>query len=450
MPGEMINILFIAFEFPPLSRGGVHRPLAFVEYLPQSGIHPVVITLHKDSYPDVYDAYGYDEMLGKEVRERSSMIPVKSGKIPPTSAIGNFFSIYFTIHGNETKHWRNGFHEAVESAVKKYSPGAILATVPPFSILPLVTAAAAKYRLPLILDFRDAWSQWRTVPYGTVFHYWKTLQMERRYLRKADAIITTSEQTLNDFRRLHGVISPAKLHYVPNGYNGSLKTWTPIKTDKQEFLIGYVGSFYYSPQARQQMLQPWWRKRGHRMLQYIPHRQDWLYRSPYFFFRALQRLNQSDPELGRKIRVRFAGKIQDWLQEMIESFGLQNQVSQMGEISHQESLAFQEQCDALLITSARQIGGRDYSIAGKTFEYLQMQKPVIAFVCEGAQKDLLKKGGTSLICEPDNTEESAAQMSGLFKGETHLEPDFNFLRGLSRQTLTEKLAGIIRSQVKNT
>jgi glycosyltransferase involved in cell wall biosynthesis len=448
MAAGMINILFIAFEFPPLSRGGVHRPLAFVEFLPQSGIHPVVITLHKDSYPDVYDSYGYDEMLGMEVRERTSLISVKSGKIPPSSALGNFFSIYFTIHGNETKHWRKGFHEAVESAVKKYSPRAIFATVPPFSILPLVTAAATKYRLPLILDFRDAWSQWRTVPYGTVFHYWKTLQMERRYLRGADAIITTSEQTLNDFRKLHGMISPAKLHYVPNGYNGSLKTWTPIKTDREEFLIGYVGSFYYSPQARQQMLQPWWRKRGHRMLQYIPHRQDWLYRSPYFFFKALQHLNQSDPELGRKIKVRFAGKIQDWLQEMIESFGLQNQVSQMGQVSHKESLAFQEQCDALLITSARQIGGRDYSIAGKTFEYLQMQKPVIAFVCEGAQKDLLKKGGTALICEPDKTEESAALLSGLFKGEIHLGPDIHFLQGLSRKTLTEKLANIIRSQVK--
>jgi len=446
----MINILFIAFEFPPLSRGGVHRSLAFVKYLPHAGINPIVITLDKESYPDVFDTYGYDELLGKEIRESTDMIHVKAGKISPPSRLQKFLSIYFTIHGNETKYWKNGFYEAVEAAVKKFSPRAIFATVPPFSILPLATEVGRKYKLPLILDFRDAWSQWRTVPYGTIFHYWKTLQKERKYLREANAIITTSEQTLNDFKKLHREVPAGKLYYVPNGFNGFLKSWQPIVTNKSEFIIGYVGSFYYSPEARQQMLQPWWRKRGHRILQYIPHKQDWLYRSPYFFFKAIQQLNISDHSIGNKIKIRFAGKIHDWLRDMITSFGLEKQVELMGVISHNESLSFQENCDALLITSAKQIGGRDYSIAGKTFEYLQMQKPIIAFVSVGAQKDLLKKGGTALICDPDNTEESVKSLSGLFRGSIHLNPDNNYLQGLSRQSLTDRLAKIISSQVKNT
>jgi glycosyltransferase involved in cell wall biosynthesis len=134
---------------------------------------------------------------------------------------------------------------------------------------------------------------------------------------------------------------------------------------------------------------------------------------------------------------------------MVDSFGLENQVNLIGEISHQESLSFQESCDALLITSARQMGGRDYSIAGKTFEYLQMQRPIVAFVCEGAQKDLLKNGGTALICDPDHTEESVQQLTSLFNGRINLHPNGDFLQGLSRQVLTEQLANIIRSQVKN-
>jgi hypothetical protein len=446
----MINILFISFEFPPLSRGGVHRPLSFVQYLPKSGINPIVITLHKDSFPDVFDTFGYDESLGKAIRENAHLIPVKSGKIPRLSRVGKFLSIYFTIHGNETKYWKTGFYEAVEAAVKTYSPRAIFATVPPFSILPLASRAAKKYSLPLILDFRDAWSQWRTIPYGTILHYWRTLQLEGKYLQKADAIIATSEQTLNDFKKLHWKIPGDKLHYLPNGYNGNLKAWKSIPANKPEFVIGYVGSFYYSPEARQQMLQPWWQKKGHRIFQYIPHKQDWLYRSPYFFFKALQQLNISDPDLGSKIKVRFAGKIYSWLRDMIASFDMEKQVSLMGEISHNESLTFQENCDALLITSARQIGGRDYSIAGKTFEYLQMQRPIIAFVCDGAQKDLLKEGGTALICDPDDSEECVRLLSRLFKGKIDLHPHIAFLDGLSRQVLTNRLAKIISSQVQST
>ncbi len=445
----MINILFIAFEFPPLSRGGVHRPLAFVKYLPQSDINPIVITLDEESYPDVFDTYGYDEYLGKDIREKADLIPIKSDKAAHPSKLHNFLSIYFTIHGNETKNWKIRFNDAIKAAVKKFSPKAIFATVPPFSILPLATEVAKKYKLPLILDFRDAWSQWRTVPYGTIFHYWKTLQMEGKYLREADAILATSEQTLADFMKLHENIPPGKLYYVPNGYNGLLKSWKTMKTYKNEFVIGYVGSFYYSPGAREQMLQSRWRKRGHRIFQYIPHRQDWLYRSPYFFFRALKALNDSYPELGSKIKVRFAGKIHDWQKEMITSFGLENQVELLGLISHSESLAFQENCDALLITSAKQMGGKDYSIAGKTFEYLQMQKPIVAFVCEGAQKDILEKGGTALICNPDNTEESVQLLTGLFKGSINLCPNLEFLKGLSREALAKQLAEIINSLVQN-
>jgi hypothetical protein len=446
----VINILFIAFEFPPLSRGGVHRPLAFAKYLPQFGINPVVITLDKESYPDVFEDYGYDELLGKETRESADLIPVRSGEIPPTSKFGRFLSIYFSIHGNEAKYWKKGFYEALDAAVSKYSPRAIFATVPPFSVLPLAAQAANKYSLPLILDFRDAWSQWRTIPYGTIFHYWKTLQMEGKYLKAADAIITTSEQTLQDFKELHLSEEANKLFYVPNGYNGSLRTWQPIDAGKTEFVIGYVGSFYYSPEARRQMLQPWWRKRGHRVLQYIPLRQDWLYRSPYFFFKALQLLSLADPGLSGKLKIKFAGKIHDWMKEMICSFGLENQVHLMGEISHHESLSFQSECDALLITSAKQLGGRDYSIAGKTFEYLQMQKPIIAFVCEGSQKDILNEGGTALICDPDDTKESMRRMTALFNGSIDLHPNVGFLQGLSRQVLTKKLANIISSQVQNT
>jgi len=444
----MTNILFIAFQFPPLNEGGVFRPLAFVRYLPQFGINPIVITLHKDSFKDVYVAHSCDESLGKEVIEQTTMVPIPADKPLKRSRLRTFTSIYFTIHGNEVNHWEKPFFEKMEEVVKQYAPKAIFATVPPFSVLPLADKLAARFNLPLVLDFRDAWSQWRMVPYGTYLHYLRTLQFEKKYLSRADAIVATSLQTLDDFKRLHTGVPAKKFHYIPNGYTGALNAWQPIDPGKQEFTIGYVGSFYFSPDARSQMLTPWWRKKGHRMLQYIPHKQDWLYRSPYFFFKALRQLIDTDTALGKRIRVKFVGKKPDWLMEMIRSFGLEDQVSLLGEFPHKQSLQFQQECDALLITSAKQMKGKDYSIAGKTFEYLQMQRPVIAFVCEGSQKDLLSDAGTALICDPDNTEQSVQYISRLFKGALALQPNKPFLEGLSREALTGKLADIIKIQAK--
>lgn len=441
----MINILFIAFEFPPLNRGGVHRPLAFVKYLHQYGINPIVITLDKACYKDVFDTYGYDESLGKDVINKTTMVTVPADKMPAYSRFKQFTSIYFSIHGSETKYWDLHFFNAVEKAIATYRPKAVFATVPPFSLLPLVDKIAKKYQLPMVLDFRDAWSQWRTLPYGTIMHYWRTLQFEKNYLKNARAIIATSKQTLDDFKTLHPQVPANKFHYIPNGYNGALQSWQPIVPDKDEWTIGYVGSFYFNPESRQQMLKPWWKKRGHRMLQYIPQKQDWLYRSPYFFFKALQQLNKEFPQVGKKIKVKFAGKKPDWLTEMIKSFGLEQQVTLIGEISHEESLRLQQQCDALLITSAKQLGGRDYSIAGKTFEYLQMQRPIIAFVCDGAQKDLLAEAGTSLICDPDRSKEAVMQMHQFFTGKELTYPNYEFLKSLSRETLTAQLANVIRN-----
>jgi len=445
----MINVLFIAFEFPPLVRGGVYRSLAFTQHFAGYGVNPIVITLDKDSFPHTFDMYGVDEALAEKVKDSLTIITVPADKPKKQSKFKEFYSIYFSILGNDVKYWKNNFYQAIDKAVEKYSPKAILVTVPPFGALELAEKVSRKYDLPLIADFRDAFSQWRGVPYGSFGHYLKTLQVEGKYLRAAHAIVATSQQTLSDFRKLHPQVPSGRFHYIPNGYSGDLDPWKPIDTDKKEFVIGYVGSFYYTPEARDQMFQPWWRKRGHRILQYIPMKQDWLYRSPYFFFKALQSLNIRNPALGKRIKVKFAGKKPAWLVDMVHSFGLQDRVTLVGELPHHQSLEFQQECDALLITSAKQLGGKDYSIAGKTFEYLQMQRPIIAFVCEGAQKDLLEEAGTALICDPDNTELAISRMTDLLEGRTSFAPNYPFLEKLTRKELTRQLSELIVETIEH-
>jgi hypothetical protein len=444
----MINILFLAFEFPPLNRGGVHRSLAFVKWLPQFGINPIVVTLDRSSYPDVFDEFGQDESLGNETKKDAVILPLKSRKPPPQSKVKEFVSIYFSIYGNEVNYWKQNYFDALPGIIEKYKPSVVFATAPPFSIFPLAWHTSKIYGLPMVLDFRDAWSQWRTLPFGTRLHYWANLLFERRYLARANAVIVTSEQTLTDFKRLHPGIPASKFHYIPNGFEGSIEKWLPLDINKSEFIIGYVGSFYYSPHARDQMLTPWWKKRGHRMLQYIPQRQDWLYRSPFFFLKALQFLNSSNPHLARRIKVHIVGKPHKWLTEMIEKFGNSVQVELMGTKSHQEALEFQMKCDLLLITSAKRIGGRDYSVAGKTFEYIKVQKPILAFVSEGAQKDLLEKSGQALLCDPDEVKESARIIEELLTGNKVMRPDSRFIETLSREKLSGELARIIKQLIK--
>ena len=447
----MINILFIAYEFPPLNSGGVHRSLAFVKYFKQFGISPIVITLAQKSFQNVFENYTIDEQLGKDVLSGIDVIEIASKNINSLhkNRINNFVDIYFNIMGKEANGWDEDFKEKIPSIIKRYQPEAVFVTLPPFSILKQAVWVSKLCKLPLITDFRDAWSQWRLAPYGTYLHYLATLKAERKYLKYSDAIIATSSQTLCDFKKLHAGIDEKKFHLITNGFDDEINDWKIVLPKKGNYVIGYVGSFYYDKEATEMMLMPWRKKKLHRKFQYISVKQNWLYRSPYFFFKALRILFDKHPRYTKILNIKFAGKKPDWLYDMIKEFRLEKNVELLGVISHQDSMHFQQTCDALLITSSKVIGGSDYSIAGKTFEYFTMQKPIIAFVSEGAQKDILQQSGTALICDPDNAESAAENILELFEHKINLIPDNNFLSSLSRKKLTKKLSVVIQQTINN-
>jgi glycosyltransferase involved in cell wall biosynthesis len=320
--------------------------------------------------------------------------------------------------------------------------------MPPMAMGPLWTRIAREYRLPLILDLRDAWSQWQIAPYPTLAHYHLTVRLERQCLTSAAHVICTSEQTREDLLALHPNIQDEKILTITNGYDADVADWAlpAMSNPNQEtepYIIGYVGSFYYSPAARKAMFLPWWRKRCHQMLQYASRKEDWLYRSPFFFFRTVARMLAERPDLRQRIRIRFAGHKPDWLDEQIEEFHLQELVEHVGYLSHEEALDFENECDSLLITSAKVIGASDDSIAGKTFEYFVARKPILGFVTEGAQRDILQKSGMALIFDPDDAESSAEQLAALVDGKVVLTPNETLLTNLHRRELTGHLADIM-------
>lgn len=424
--------------------------MGFVQNLKLFGIDPIVVTVCKNMYIRSGDHQLIDNTLLEKIPTDIVMETIESelDPIESKSKWHQFYETYFSIHGRELNGWRNDYNNQIGLLIEKYNPELIFATIPPFGILPLVAHTSKKYKIPLMLDFRDAWSQWNVSPYGSILHYWATIQKEKKYIKHANAIIATSKQTITDFKNLYPNIKKEKFHYIPNGYDGQLLEWKQPNFDKEIITIGYVGSFYYSPKARHQMFMPWWRKKGHKMLQYSPSKQDWLYRSPYFFFRTMQQLKKDFPDLTKKIRIKFAGKIHTWMVEMINEFDLANEVKLIGEISHNESLLFQQSCDVLLITSAKYLGGKDYSIAGKTYEYFKVQKPILAFVCEGAQKDILVESGMAIICDPDNIEASSEKINDfLLAPHLYLNPNLQFIQTLSRFKLTESLANLIKNVI---
>ncbi len=453
----MVDIIFISFEFPPILFGGVFRSLKFTKYLPEFGIRPHVYTLDPDYYDRVYrgdktDVTLLDELKGKDVV--LNRVPMDSVLDMYKSRVKKFLRVYFNIYrGNEFRMWEKYLLSKVYEDAKKHDFKAVLVTAPPFGMLRNAKKIAAQLNIPMIMDMRDAWSLWNTVPYGSIFHYWFTKRAEKEYLQFAYKVIATSEQTYIDWQQLYPSLPDEKFACITNGYDDEqgARAFAPFRVEalngERVFTIAYVGSFYYSPEIREEMRKPFYKKPGMEMLHYFPRRQDWLYRTPYFFFKSLQTLFKKQPALKSRIRIRFAGRKEPWLMEMIRDFDLVSNVEHLGFVSHAVSLQIQSEADALLLTSAKLEGGKDCFIAGKTFEYLTMGKPILAYTAEGAQKDLLKGTGLALFLDPDQPNEAATILLGLLQQGKTFTPDVNYLRSFERKKLTSKLAEIINSTI---
>ncbi|MBI2270824.1 MAG: hypothetical protein HYU69_10790 [Bacteroidetes bacterium] len=452
----MIDIIFIAYQFPPLNTGGSIRPLKFVKYFHQYEINPIVCTLSPKSYELVYDEFSTDNEMLREIPPQIEIRHIPSEKLinKQIGKIKNFINIYFNVIGGyEGNFWKKNLFHELESIFKTHKPKLILISAPPFSIIPLAVEASKKYNVPLILTMRDSLSMWIDRPYASYIHFWKTKQLEASFFLHAKSIVGVTKQMINDWKQIHGNVFDNKYEVITNGLDvkiediySSQDQFTPHISDKK-FVIGYVGSFYYIPQMREQIFSPWWKRKPNRMIQYVPRKEDWLYRSPYFFLKAVQYLITHKPELKDKLSIIFVGQKPDWLDSMVKEFGLEKVITHLGQISYENSLKFQHSCDALLATSVKVIGGEDYCIAGKTFEYVTMRKPILGFVTKGAQLDFLEGSGMALICNPDHTALSARKLYKLITGKYQFKPDIEFLKQFERVSLTEKISNIIKKHV---
>jgi glycosyltransferase involved in cell wall biosynthesis len=446
--GAPATLLMLAFDFPPMATVGVHRSVRLARHLPEHGIRPVVITTDRESLR-LWSGRELDETLVDELPPDLTVYRVPcprpaGARLRLVRRLGHFFS-----SGEDLgRRWAPQLAAMWDRAVAESKPAALYVTAPPFSVVPYALALARRSGLPLIIDFRDAWSQWCHNASPTWWHYRAKLRAERASVAGAQAIVGVTRQLLEDLRHVHPDVDAAKFHAAPSGFDAA--TAAPPSRDRprddtRPFVIGYVGGFYYSPEMRASVMEPWWRKRPAHWLQYSPRQEDWLYRSPYFFFRALAHLFDQRPELRRQVRVRFAGDRQAWLDRQAADFGVQDVVEQLGHLPHAACLEFESRCDALLTTSMKVIGGRDYCIAGKTFEYIAAGRPILGIVTEGEQRDFLVSSGAAVVADADDIAGSARAIEQIVTGQFVPAPAPAFLEGFHGRETSRRLAALVRS-----
>ncbi|NQT13099.1 MAG: hypothetical protein HQ582_10150 [Planctomycetes bacterium] len=419
-------------------------------------MNPIVVTLEPSQR---FFECPVDHSLLKSL---PSSVPIHRLRAPATrrveGKVASFCRVFFRVVGDSRyKDVRREAKLLIRELVHRHKPSVVFVTMPPFSASRLGLYAARVAKCPLVVDYRDAWSQWDSGVHPTWLHYLTLTHCDRRLLRSATAVVSVSPELTLLLKGLAGRNAKPCFVTLPNGLSS---TWLQSSHSSEacalsdeppdHWKIGYLGSFYYSENAHRIAALPWYRRPLGKQLHFSPRKEDWKYRSPYFFFRALRALMERDSSYRGRIEFHHIGDVPSWLPSMAEECGVRDVCVFHGYLEKGAAMEVASGFDALLATSMKRPEGGDYCIASKSFDYLKLGKPILGFVCEGAQQEFLLRCGCAEVCDPDNVDDGVNLIGRMADGDIGVRPQLTFLSRFSLDRVADNLADVLRAAGNGT
>ena len=453
---DVKRVLLISWFFPPLRGIASLRPGKWAKYLPDFGYWPIVITADKSAYDEldlpvevtrgeIHEVPYFNPLM--EARKRVTPSPTSGPTENGTTGKRGFRATVFRLgvrvvglfesRGCLTvtarmpsfyEFWAMSGVRVAEKVLRRYG-GEVRAMVstsgPPASHLLAWHVKRKHPEIRWVADYRDLWTQNPIFPGLFPFTYLEKV-LERRILSRADAVVTVSEGLAHVLRAHCG----GKIHVIENGFDEEDTESIPARISASPaFSLVYTGTIYVS-------------------------RQD-----PIPLFTALKGFTGRGGVQGSPgILVRFfvtnrQGK--EYLQGLVESFGLGGVVQVNPAVPHREAIGIQKGADALLLLEKDSTAPNGQGVlTGKVFEYLAARKPVLG-VGFGAEGELGKVLGASGLGFPLGQDASrirqilermiSAKNSGAM--DQLVDPDDAFIALYSRRSQAARLAVLLDSLV---
>ncbi|MFK7833958.1 MAG: glycosyl transferase family 1 [Winogradskyella sp.] len=425
----MGKTLIITYYWPPAGGPGVQRWLKFVKYLPDFGIEPVVYCPENPNYPIM------DESLVNEIPQNTTILKqpisepyglaslfskgkskkISSGVIPKVKKQSVIEKAMLYVRGNyfipdARKNWVKPSVDFLSNYIKEHDIETIITTGPPHSLHLIGLQLKEKRDMKWLADFRDPWT---TIGYHkdlklTASSKAKHLALEHKVLNTADEIIVTSNHTKNEFQTK----TNQPISVITNGYDGH-----SVKVEGKDalFTLSHIGSLLSE-------------------------------RNPEVLWETLSELIQESEAFSKAFKLQLVGVVSDDVIASIHENGLKHHVDILGYVSHDDALKFQMKSQLLLLI---EIDSEDTKaiIAGKVFEYLISETPILAIGPKDADvEQIIKSTNTGTYFNYSQKAELKSQLQECFYAFQNKTLKVNAigLQPYSRKALTEKLAILIK------
>lgn len=353
-------VLIIVYYWPPAGGPGVQRWLKFATYLPQHGYDVTIVVPDNPDYPII------DASLVAQIPDDIKIIKVpinepsrwlntlsrkrtqnlQKGIIPKKQSALQRVMIW--VRGNlfvpdARIGWKSRVLKAIHPYLLQHKKPTIITTGPPHSVHLIGLEIKKKYSgFKWLADFRDPWT---TIGYHKHLKIGARAQkkhesLEQEVLDTADLLIVTSPHTGREFASK----TSTPLQVITNGYD--LEAARSTRQPKGAFTLAHVGTLLSD-------------------------------RNPLLLWNTLSELSNEHTGFKDDLILQLAGNVSQAVLASIKAVGLNNNLEEMGYLSHQQAVdvMFNSQC--LLLIEIDSENNRAI-IPGKIFEYFASGRPIIA------------------------------------------------------------------------
>ena len=360
----MQKVLIVTYYWPPAGGPGVQRWLYFASYLREFEVQPVIYTPENPHYPildpgleaqvpseirvirkKIWEPYRLAGFLSRKGTRRISSGILDRQKPSPLERLlrwvrGNLFV------PDARKFWVAPSVKYLRSLLSEEGINTVITTGPPHSMHLIGLALKESTGVRWIADFRDPWTSigYHEALYPGRRARRKHRELEARVLGGADAIVTTSRHTREEFLQ----ITDRPIHVITNGYSGARNR---KGQPGGSFRLAHIGSLLSG-------------------------------RNPIALWKALQNLVLQNEDFRGDLQIELTGLVSEEVLRSIREHDLEPYLKQNPYLPHARALEKQRKAQVLLLLEIDADKTRGI-IPGKLFEYMAASRPVLAIGPEG-------------------------------------------------------------------
>lgn len=228
----------------------------------------------------------------------------------------------------------------------------LVASMPPFTTGLIGRLARQILDIPLVLDFRDAWSENPYLPRVGRLQERLNRRLEAGCLRRADALLFVNPALEQHYLQRFPALSARPHRTIRNGYDPADFAGIDPPPVERRFEMGIMGTIY---------------SQGNR---------------PTALLRALQQRYAREPDLPERFRLSFIGKWSPDFLALVDEMGIAPLLQFIPYRPHREALTLATRFDALALAIDGDLPGSAVVTPGRIYEYLYLRKPVLALCPE--------------------------------------------------------------------